>query len=552
MNNQSLAKSAVERLNQSNFQASKPYEFENKYQQDQKELPNPTKFDLDVMLKFLDEVDSSVKQTHEYKSIIQKYKLSTSKFCLTMENDYLNNLPNEKKVQIYRDISRIYDHQEEAIELKDKVRKIITYKLEDMRRNTRESKWGLTLNLLQLLLNKNKGNRDIFDLFQKKLLPPDVRQLVWKMCLENKQISDEYSRLLGKARMLTMSKFDVQIIKDTEQIVKQMTKPDQFDGNMIFAMKTILSYYELKQDRILTDYLYLICIPLVYVFGTSKHLLKIPTELIGYFYSLQLLVQFFDPLVDLIVRHDEKYESEMTDLFMNSVNVLDEELALKFQSVLNLKSSTQRQMLVIIIKRFVHSLGFAFLPLDITLFNIDQMVMKIVKNKLEIFINMGIMCFCIRKDILACKTWDQIVDVFYTKAKLITLQQYHEYYQDVYKNVKFYVSPYDVDPFKVNRNAEFATDPLAEIIEKQQDKDINAFKKKWFEGKELYEEDDPNVARYQQQQQLPNKDKAIKDMKMQDAMKNVQMQQKPTQKLGMVPVQDSDEEEDLFDGMDDQ
>lgn len=34
--------------------------------------------------------------------------------------------------------------------------------------------------------------------------------------------------------------------------------------------------------------------------------------------------------MDLIIRHDEKYESEMTDLFMNSVNVLDEELALKF------------------------------------------------------------------------------------------------------------------------------------------------------------------------------------------------------------------------------
>ena len=106
------------------------------------------------------------------------------------------------------------------------------------------------------------------------------------MCLENKTISDEYSKLLGKARMLTMSKFDVQIIKDVELIVKELTKPDTFDGTMIFAMKTILSYYEHKQDRILTDYLYLLCIPLVFVFGTSKHLLKIPTELIGYYYSL--------------------------------------------------------------------------------------------------------------------------------------------------------------------------------------------------------------------------------------------------------------------------
>lgn len=39
-------------------------------------------------------------------------------------------------INLVQEISRIYDHQEEAIELKDKVRKIITYKLEDMRRNT--------------------------------------------------------------------------------------------------------------------------------------------------------------------------------------------------------------------------------------------------------------------------------------------------------------------------------------------------------------------------------------------------------------------------------
>jgi hypothetical protein len=60
-----------------------------------------------------------------------------------------------------------------------------------------------------------------------------------------------------------MSKLDVSIIKDTETIVNQMTKPDTFDGTMIFAMKTILSYYEVKKDRVLVDYLYLIAIPLV-------------------------------------------------------------------------------------------------------------------------------------------------------------------------------------------------------------------------------------------------------------------------------------------------
>ena len=38
---------------------------------------------------------------------------------------------------------------------------------------------------------------------------------------------------------------------------------DAFDGKMVYAMKVILSYYERKQDRILSDYLYYLSIPLM-------------------------------------------------------------------------------------------------------------------------------------------------------------------------------------------------------------------------------------------------------------------------------------------------
>ncbi len=39
--------------------------------------------------------------------------------------------------------------------------------------------------------------------------------------------------------------------------------PEDFDGSMMFAMKTILSYYEIKRDRILSDYLYILSMPLL-------------------------------------------------------------------------------------------------------------------------------------------------------------------------------------------------------------------------------------------------------------------------------------------------
>jgi hypothetical protein len=64
-------------------------------------------------------------------------------------------------------------------------------------------------------------------------------------------------------RLLTISKFDVQIIRDTEGFVTEFMAVEDFDGSMLFAMKSILSYYEVVRDRILSDYLYLLCMPLV-------------------------------------------------------------------------------------------------------------------------------------------------------------------------------------------------------------------------------------------------------------------------------------------------
>ena len=140
---------------------------------------------------------------------------------------------------------------------------------------------------------------------------------------ENSDISNEYYKKLNQARILTVSRMDVAIIKDCEAFVQEMVKPDEFDGSMLFAMKTVLSYYEVKKDRVLTDYLFLIAIPLIYAFGNVTHLLKLPSDLIGYYFTMQLVVQFYDPYVDLIIKHDEAYDSQMTDLFMNSLGVID-------------------------------------------------------------------------------------------------------------------------------------------------------------------------------------------------------------------------------------
>lgn len=103
---------------------------------------------------------------------------------------------------------------------------------------------------------------------------------------------------------------------------------------MIFAMKTILSYFEVKKDRILSDYLYLISIPLIWNFASAKHIHKIPADLVGYFITIHSIVTFFDPLVDLIVKHDEVYDGEMTDMLMNILHETDPEISNKIMEVL--------------------------------------------------------------------------------------------------------------------------------------------------------------------------------------------------------------------------
>lgn len=78
---------------------------------------------------------------------------------------------------------------------------------------------------------------------------------------------------------------------------------------------------------------------------------------------------------------------------------------------------------------------------------------------------MAISFFCLRDSILNCGEWDKIVDVFYLQAKNIQYGTFKGYYLDVFSNVKFYISPYNVDPVLVNRKAEFATDPLTKIVD---------------------------------------------------------------------------------------
>eukprot|EP00828_Plagiopyla_frontata_P024966 TRINITY_DN31890_c0_g1_i1.p1 TRINITY_DN31890_c0_g1~~TRINITY_DN31890_c0_g1_i1.p1 ORF type:complete len:400 (-),score=75.88 TRINITY_DN31890_c0_g1_i1:17-1216(-) len=287
-------------------------------------------------------------------------------------------------------------------------------------------------------------------MLQMKELPGDLRQVVWKICIENPEEEQLYLKLYEQNRMTTVSQFDIQIQKDAENFVDKMTHPEEFDGSMILAMKILLSYYEKKMDRILADYLYMLSIPLIFTFGEQKHLHKKPAMLIGMFLNIHKIVLEFDPLTDLIVAHDAFYDALMTDLFMNSLGALDEDIMIKFTTLLDLERPTERTLLVLLVKKFVHSLGFNYLSLQITLFLWDQIFMKVNrvnkenKSQMEIFVAMVISLIPLKAQILECQTWDEFLELYYNESKNITFAEYYAKYCEIFENIDYYIPQYQI------------------------------------------------------------------------------------------------------------
>ena len=155
---------------------------------------------------------------------------------------------------------------------------------------------------------------------------------------------------------------------------------------------------------------------------------------------------------------------------------------------------------MLVVKRFVHTLGFAFLPLHATLYVWDQIFMKVMKNRLEIYVVMCVMLICLRDSLLQCAEWDDMVDVVYKQGKKIKDEFFIQQYVQVFKDQRFYLSPYNVNPEIVNRDRGVdgtLINPLQELLEEQQRKHKQQYNNKWREGGGNQQDDDDAV-NYQQ------------------------------------------------------
>ena len=281
-----------------------------------------------------------------------------------------------------------------------------------------------------------------------------------------------------------------------------------------------------------------------------------PGELISYFFSIQKIVFEFDPLVDLIVKHDESYDALMTDFFMNSLSLVDQELTKKITEILNLENPDHRRLLVLLVKKFVHSLGFAFLNMRITLFVWDQLIMKVKRNQVEIFVCMAISFFCLRQEIMECQNWDFVLNTYYGNSKTIEFDLFYQKYLEIFEKMPFYPSCYDLplerkqlmlpqrktkpgEPTEENENVE--VNPLL-LEEKPQE--IRPIVQKSQKSKVIQ----PKFIPKQQGKTEQNDEIKGYDINQKEMVKNLLIEEPKNEPMGLLPNVKDMKKGDLLEG----
>eukprot|EP01017_Pseudomicrothorax_dubius_P038403 TRINITY_DN5749_c0_g1_i2.p1 TRINITY_DN5749_c0_g1~~TRINITY_DN5749_c0_g1_i2.p1 ORF type:complete len:276 (-),score=70.19 TRINITY_DN5749_c0_g1_i2:523-1350(-) len=227
--------------------------------------PKTKLLDARMIAQFYDECLQQAERTEINPKLSRKYKKFLSQTVQANENSLVTRLDESKRNVYMRESSRLFEGQPEQKEMRGNLARIVNWNLENLKRESKDQTWIILTYLIYQRLMASPHNLDLLEIVSHKRLPNDFRQVVWKLCLVNKPVSNEYRELFLKSRVLTISQFDIQITKDADMFVRSHADASAFTGNMFFAIKTILSYFEKKLNRILSDYHYLLCIPLVVI-----------------------------------------------------------------------------------------------------------------------------------------------------------------------------------------------------------------------------------------------------------------------------------------------
>ena len=329
-----------------------------------------------------------------------------------------------KKAEITREINRIFSSKfgDKVDSFKEYTQRLVQYRLEDLNREVKDNKWKIYLLFLQEFLRQNPQNRDLLEKLKFKRIPDDLRHIIWRSSLQNPEIEREYSSLVRTDKVLTVSQFEMNILNETRQFVNKFVSESLFDTSMVQCMKTVLSYVEKKTDIILSDYQYLLCIPLIVAYAELRWLLSQPGELIGQYFSLIAIVKQFDKTAGIRASVDDVKEYETVAQMLETLDRYDPLLREKLEKYMSVEAN--RKSMSILYRKFVQSLGFSYLNVDSCLFLWDQLFLKVKPLEDDMQLAFVAMILACREEILLTNQFSECAEMIYMKGKATSIDAY--------------------------------------------------------------------------------------------------------------------------------
>lgn len=212
-------------------------------------------------------------------------------------------------------------------------------------------------------------------------------------------------------------------------------------------MKTILSYYEKKVDMIVSDYNYMITMPLIICFAELRWLMSSPAELIGMYFSLIDIIKVFDPYLIIKSGQPDGYEFGMVDTMLEYMKEYDPVLEEKFQDYC--VESNHKKSIGIVVRKFVQSLGFYLLNVDVCLYVWDQIILKTKPQKDEMYYYFIALMISAKDELIQCEKFSDFVETIYLKGKAVQKDLFVAKYIEMIPKMQYFIPRYDYDEVPV-------------------------------------------------------------------------------------------------------
>lgn len=82
----------------------------------------------------------------------------------------MKQLEGDLKKDIYREVNRVFDAKfDKSQHFKEYVQRMVTYRIEDLKREVKDNKWKIYLQFLTEFLRQNPRNRDLLEKLKFKV-----------------------------------------------------------------------------------------------------------------------------------------------------------------------------------------------------------------------------------------------------------------------------------------------------------------------------------------------------------------------------------------------